>query len=329
MKSFRNTFAVLAIMALASTSFAQDKFTIAGGGGAKQGSTYSAMIGDLAGVCSTEEMPLEEVNTNGGVQNLELLKGNKVKAALVPNDLLLAAKLQNPSSVATIKTLFALHPEELHLIARADVKTEGGYTVLGKNLGGEKVSFNNPEDLKNRAVGAVGGSVVTAGILSDFLHLGLKVTTFPKNSDLIAALEKGQIDAALIQAGAPSDAVKALPNGRFKFLPLRSNQELSVVYNPTKIQYANVSEGKAVDTLNTRALLVTRTFKSQEVMNNLAKLRACFASNLAKIQDKDGTHPKWQDVDLGEHGKWEYYDLPKVSSAAPAPAATPVTQKKR
>ena len=319
--------ALVAAFASAPAYAQAEKFTIAGGGGAKNGSTYSAMLGDLAGVCSTDELPLEEVNTNGGVKNLELLKANKVKAALVPTSVLAAAKLENSTSVANIKTLFALHPEEVHLVARADTKFEGGVTMFGKNVGGDKVAYNQAEDLKGRTVGAVGGSVVDARILGSMLHLGYNVTPFDDNAKLFDALTKGQLDAAVIVAGAPSTVVEKLPNGRFKFLPIRPNQELASVYNPTKVQYQNVSEGKAVDTISTQALLVSRTFRSPEMLTSLAKLRACFVASVPKLQDKDGSHPKWQDVDPTNRGKWDWYDLPTVASNTPPVVNAPARKK--
>lgn len=320
--------AALAATLLATSAVAQEKFTIAGGGGMKNGSTYSWMLGDLAKWCSTDSFVLEEVNTNGGIQNLEFLKGNKVKSAVIPSDLLLSAKLENPTSVAMIRTLFALHPEELHLIARGDIKKEGGVSIGNFNVGGTSVSYSHPEDLRGRAVGAVGGSVRSAQILSEFLKLNLKVTPFDDNLKLTNALLTGQIDAIVVVAGAPSALVQTL-DSRFKLLPVRSNAELAAVYSPAKLQYEKLNGGKAVDTISTQALFVTRTFRDPDMLTSLAKLRACFTTYLPKIQDADGSHAKWQLVDSNDRGKWEYYDLPKV--AAPvvvAPAAAPAKPKK-
>jgi TRAP-type uncharacterized transport system substrate-binding protein len=318
---------LLAAFAMAPAFGQAEKFTIAGGGGAKNGSTYSAMLGDLAAVCSTDELPIEEVNTSGGVQNLDLLKGNKVKAALIPTSVLMAAQYQNATSVANIKTLVSMHPEEVHVIARSDVKKEGGLNLGSFNIGGDKVSFNSLTDLKGHAVGAVGGSVVDARLMNDLLHLGMNVTPFPNNVDLFKALTSGQIDAAVIVAGAPSAVVTNLPNGKFRFLSVSPNQDLAKAYEPTKIQYQNVSDGKAVDTISTRALLVSRTFRSNDMLNTLAKFRACFISNVPKLQDKDGTHPKWQDVDPTIRGKWDWYDLPTVAGNTPAVVNAPSKRK--
>ena len=328
MKQIRNIFTLIVVAASflafgpSSIAYAQAmKFTVAGGGGIKT-STYSAMLADLAGVCSNDDMAISEVSTNGGVKNLELLRANKVMAAIVPTSVLASAKLENSTSVANIRTLAALHQEEVHLIVMAGSKNEGGVSFGKFNIGGDKIVYNNPEDLKGRNVGAVGGSVVDARIISSLLRLGYNTVPFDSNEKLISALTKGQIDAAVVVAGAQSKVVEALPNGHFKFMPLRPNQELSTVYSPTKIQYPNISEGKAVDTLATRALLVTRVFRSDEMLGKLSELRSCIIHNVPKLQDKEGTHPKWQDVSTAERGKWEYYELPTATaSAQDAPAA--------
>lgn len=300
---------------------AGEQFVIAGGGGAAPppkgaGSTYSAMIGDIAEQCSTPEMPIAEMQTSGGPQNLQLLKDGKVDGAMLPSDLLFAAKLDNPASVAQIRGLFPLHNEEIHAIARADVKKEGGVNVPGfGNVGGDKVEFKTLEDLKGRNVGAVGGSVVSANIINDLMGIGYKVVSYTSNQQLFAALTSGSIDAAIISAGAPSGAVAGLPANRFRFLPVRLNDKLAQVYTPTKIQYENVSSNRPVDTIQSPAIMASRVFRSKERLEGLAQLKACYTANLTKIQDKKGSHPKWQDVELNPSMKWPVaqYDLPPVS----------------
>ena len=324
MKAPRSLIALIGIV-LSFSLFAQEKFIIAGGGGAKNGSVYSDMLGTIAATCSTDAMTIEEQITTGGVQNLDLLKGNKVKAAIIPSDVLAAAKFNNASSVAQIQTLFTLHTEAAHLIARADIKKEGGYGIGKLKFGGTDVAYNNPEDLKGRRVGAVGGSVVTANILNDMLRYGWVVdsTSYKSNSELATALTSGNVDAIVISAGLQSDAVKKIV-GNFKLIPLRGNADTDKVYKSVKVEYPNLNGGRAVDTLGARALMVTRTWRSQEMLDQLGTFRACFQTNAGKIQDKDGTHPAWQDVNAEDKGEWQWYNLPN-----PAAAAKPVIAKKK
>jgi len=329
MKRFYSLSIALVLAACSGLAIAAP-FSIAGGGGAKNGSVYSQVVGDIAGKCSTDDVAISETQTSGGVQNLQLLQGNQVKAAIVPSDVLFAAKLENASSVAQIKTLFGLYPESVHLIVRADAKIEGGTHIWGTNkvIGGTDVVFNQPEDLKGRPVGAVGGSVVTAKVLSSMLKLGFVVKEYGSTSDLTAALTKHEVDAIIIVAGAPSDAVKKI-QGSFKLLPIRGNSDTAVLYQPTKLGgYPNLG-GATVDTVSEQALMVTRQWKSQAMIDQLSALRSCFYKSVPEIQDTTGTHPVWQlvtgDEAADKNGKWTWYDLPSDQKvAAPAPAAKKV-----
>ena len=304
------SFAVMAVMALStmtvSVASAQtEAFTVATGD-SKAGSTYSQMFRELNSVCSAS-LKLQERESKGSVENIALLTGNQVNAAIVQSDLLFFTKMTDPAKVANLKTLVGFHPEELHFIARGDVKKEGG--VLG--FGGKEVVFNTVENLANRKVGAVGGSVLSGRVFSAQSKLNFEVVEYPDNNQLIASLLKGEIDTILIVAGAPSKAVAGLDR-RFRVLPVTPNvaKTVSGVYTPTKVSYSNLGAA-GVDTVSTQALLVTRTYRSSQMLAGLSKFRSCFETQLGNIQDKTGTHPKWQDVDANNLGKWDVYALPK------------------
>lgn len=306
---------------------AQDKFTVSGGGGVKEGSVYSAVIADLAGSCSTDQMTIEEVTSNGGVTNLQRLLSNKVNAAVIPTGLLYNAKTENASSVANIRTLVAFHPEALYLVVRSDTKKEGGVTIMGKNIGGDSVTFNNPEDLKGRPVGAVGGSLVDGRTFSDMMRYGWVMTEYQKTTELLAALMGKKIDAVLIQSATQaSPAIEALNGASFKLIPLRGNSDTQAIWNAVKVQYTNMNGGRSVDTVSAQALLVTRKWSSPEMNAKLLALRDCYRANLGKLKDTTGTHPVWQLVELEDQGKWPMYEFPKAAPVATAPAAP--TKKK-
>lgn len=320
-------FLIAAALVISVSAQAQETFKVAGGGGAKNGSVYSNMLGTLSERCSNDAIKIEETQTKGGPENLTLLKGNQVKGALIPSDVIAAARFDNASSVANLKTLFVLHNEAAHLIARGDVKQEGGVNLGFTTLGGNKVTFNSAEDLKGRAIGAVGGSATTARILSDMMKFGWKVDdNFKDTSELLAALQGGKIDAIMISAGLQSDAVKKI-KGNFKLIPIRGNADTQNVYGAVKVEYSNLNGGRAVDTLASRALFMTRVFRSQEQLQALSDLRACFFRELPKIQDADQTHPAWQDVSADERGDSRYwYELPSSKTAA---AEVPAKGKKK
>jgi uncharacterized protein len=296
--------AVAFMMAAGIAAAQQESFTVATGD-SKSGSTYSQMFRELKNQCGAQ-LQLNERETKGSVENVALLTGNQVNAAIVQSDLLFFTRMTDPAKVQNVRTLVGLHPEELHFIARGDVKKEGGFM----GIGGKEVVFRSVEDLAGRTIGAVGGSVLSGRVFAAQSKLNFQVREFPDNAQLTAALLKGEIDTILIVAGSPSKAVAGLDT-RFRILPVTPAVAKAVegVYSRTKISYSNMGAA-GVDTVATQALLVTRTYRSKQMTDQLAKFRGCFENQLGNIQDKTGTHPKWQDVDSANLGKWEVYALP-------------------
>lgn len=298
----------LAALAISVSSYAQDTFSVATGD-SKGGSTYSQMFRELSVRCGTTAN-LSERETTGSVQNMELLTGNQVNAAIVQTDLLFFTKMTDESKVANIRTLAALHPEELHFIARGDVKREGGVGIGSFKVGGKDVVFNTVADLKTRTIGAVGGSVLSGRVFSAQSGLAFTVQEFKNNDDLKAALLAGTVDSILVVGGAPHGLVKGLDQ-RFRMLAVdpATATKVSSVYAPTKLSYGNLNQS-GVPSVSTQALLVTRLYRSPATLQQLANMRACFDRELPHIQDQAKTHPKWQLVDTANKGKWPVYELP-------------------
>jgi hypothetical protein len=302
--------ACAALTVLAFVAFQEvraQSLVIAGGGGLKNGSDYSALIGDLAGQCTKYQ--IEEKNTNGGLTNRNLLKDNQVPVAIIPSDLLFAMRADNPASVAQIKALFPLHNEPVHLIVRADVKKEGGVSLGGKNFFGKDVAFNSVEDLRGRQVGVVAGSgsSISARIVNDTLKLGLVlVDAADTTSNLLKALAAYRIDAVVIVGS--SSAISLVGPG-FKMLPIRGNSDTSAVYIPTKVQYDNMNGGRAVDTLAAQAIMATRVWKSAEAEAKVKELRACFIRSLPILSDLSGASPIWQNLDAATPTLWPAYEF--------------------
>lgn len=299
----------LLVGTFAGRANAQEAFSVAGG--SKTG-TYSVMLREFVGFCGAAATGLNiaAVETNGSVDNINLLTDNKVNAALVQSDLLFATKQLNAAKVANVKTVFALHPEELHFIARSGVKQEGGYGFGKFKVGGDKVTFNTLDDLSGRSVGAVGGSLLSGRVVSQYGRLNLNMVDAGNNDALKAKLLDGEFDAILVVGGAQHPLVASLDN-RYKLLPISPElqKQLKDVYQPATINYSNLGPN-SVSTLSTQALFVTREYRSQAMLNNLAKLRACFVAKLGDIQDKTGTHAKWQAVSSDSFGTWPAYQLP-------------------
>lgn len=316
------------LAAAAFSAFAASDFKIAGGGGVKNGSLYSLTLGDIAAACNTDQTNFVEVNSNGSPNSLQLLKSNAVGAAVVQSDVIAAQKLENPSSIANLRVVAALHHEAIHLIVRADSKTEGGTNIpLWGNVGGKDVVYNNPEDLKGRRVGAVGGSLLSMRIVSDLLKYNWIPAPYDSTAQLLDALSKHQIDAAVIVAGIPSPAVQKI-SGPFKLLPLRGNSDTAAVYQPFKVTYENLNQGRSVDTLTEQAVLITHVWHSPEAEQRLANLRSCIASHVNTWKDESQV-PTWQDIKANDQGPSPdmWYSL-SAPVEVPVVAQVPVSKAK-
>jgi hypothetical protein len=240
------------------------------------------------------------------VENLQLLLNNKVNGAIIQSDLLFMSRAMNPEKTRNIVTLFGLHPEEVHFVATTAVKKEGG--VLG--IGARKFTYNTVSDLAGRHVGAVGGSVVTAKLISQIAGYDFVVDEFTNNDALKKALLDGDVDAIVVVGGAPHPLVASL--GReYRLLPMGQDTQVKLkdVYQPSRVDYDNLGAA-GVNTVATQALMVTRTYTSPTMLQAMAKLRKCEKDSLGDLKDALGTHAKWQDVTVNNDGKWPLAELP-------------------
>lgn len=311
MKLFSRVLAVLAFAfagAFTAHAAGADKIFLATGSSAEK-SVYGIMGAELMGRCNNNgEFAVFETK-GGGTVNRQLLIDNKIEMGFLQPDMLEFSRRSNPASVENIRILAHGHTEEVHFIARADVKKEGGYAF---GIGAKSVSFNTLADLAGRTVGAVGGSVDTASVISNTSGLKFGVQRMNNAAELQKALLEGKFDAIVMVIGAPSEAVAALP-ASFKILPIPKDVQQRLVdsklYTPAKLTYDNL-KASGVDTVAVRSVIATRTYASEEMQQSLKKFRQCFYANVNTLKDKRGTHPKWQSVDAKLQGGPNWYELP-------------------
>ena len=306
--------ALAAAAALFSAGFAgaapavEEKETILiASGDIKAGSTYATMNDQLLKYCN-DGGNNKAAYSSGGTQNRDWLVANKVNMGYVQADTLEFTRRADPAKVANIRTIVALHPEEVHVIAFAGVRKEGG--VLGFNA--KTVKYDTLSDLAGRTVGAVGGSFDSASVLASASGVKFVVRRMASNDEMKKALESGQLDAAVAVGGAPLGFVAGLPSS-FKILPISQDIVTKLVgsklYMPAKVSYENLG-AVGIDTVSTQSLIVSRTYASADMNARLKEFRTCFNNNLNRLKDARGTHPKWQDVQASARGPWSWYDLP-------------------
>lgn len=307
MRSFTRSIKLMGLALLASVSIsAQAQLNLdmtTATGDSKGGSTYSAMFREFAKACPN--LNLRERESNGSIDNFDLLTGNKVKMAWVQGDVAFYTKMLDPAKVENVRALFSLFNEELHFISKVKTRTVGKFAALGI---GDKVEVTKLSDLRGKTLGAVGGSIISAKIVNAKTGLNMNIASFPKNQDLLDALVSGKIDAILVVGGAPHNLPKALDTSyRLMSVDQEFMKPLSEVYTPAKLSYANMAQ-VGVDTVATPAIAVTRIY-SKKVSEQLQKVQQCFNDHVEDLQSSDGTHEKWQKVKANAPMKWPAYDF--------------------
>jgi TRAP-type uncharacterized transport system substrate-binding protein len=270
--------------------------------------TYSRMLKEANSACATN-IPINEKNTSGSMENMALLTGNQVNAAFTQTDVLYY--LGRTQDLGSIKTLVALHGEEVHFVslAHAGVKTGG---VMG--VGGSVTPYPSVEALAGRTVGAWGGSVITAQVIRLQSEIQYGVQEFPDAKAALAALNAGQIHAIVAVGGAPLGFVSGLDKS-YRLIPISETMQgkLKNVYRVAKLNYTNLGQGgMGIPSVATDALFVTREYKTPKFTQALGAYRTCILNNLDELKETTGTHPKWQDVSKDNRGKWTWYELPQA-----------------
>lgn len=244
----------------------------------------------------------------GSPQNIARMAGNQASAGIVQADVLkLKSKDQN---LSMLKILFPLHSEQIHiLVLREPWLIAKGTLGYGKK---ERV-LNDINDLQGLSVGAGGGSVYTAEVLSQLSNVQFDLQTeIGDTKALINAVGTKQITAAVFVGGQPMKAIAALGK-EFKLLPLSPELRAAgqkYAYRNQTLAYDNLGT-QGVPTLEVDALFMVYDFSSKKMQDQLLALRKCFYENVAEISETENMHAAWRSVPKDPTFKpaikWDYY----------------------
>ena len=278
--------------------------------GSKTG-TYIAFGNDIAREAAKEDVIVKVYDSKGSVDNIKRITSKeKVGLAIVQSDVLgFLNRSRNAQSIATASKLRLVAPfydEELHILARNDIKTL-------QDLAGKKI-----------VVGDEGsGSMITA--VNIFSGLGIVPSNMyqidPTNG--VVAVLNNEVDALVFVGGKPvkmfknMDELEKIKEGKnagklsqVHFLPI-NDPRLLKEYKPATITHNDYNfVNSDVPTISVTALLVTfdYTMKNNSYYEarcrDMEKLTRSLYKNLDEL--KAHGHPKWQEVDLNaEIGNWK------------------------
>lgn len=276
MKLFR-TLALMGMAILASASWSAPVGIAAG---QPTGTNYP-MAQDISKVCSTATSPINVVTTDGGLDNVFKVYGDKTSQyGIVPVDTLVYQKGQDPKMMDRIQVVFPFFSVEVHLV------TKNGSPINSlADLAGKRV-IEGPEG---------SGTWVTVQVIKALT--GIKWQGFyASQKDGLNSVMAGQADAEFIVAGKPIGILQKATG--IKLIPVK-HQALDgfKLYKKTLIESGTYpGQTSSVPTIKVGNVLVTYAFKSQ-YQKEIGDLVSCITRNVETMQTRDGFHAKWKEVD--------------------------------
>lgn len=251
---------------------------------------------------------IQNTVSDGSLTNIDSVVGNKAELGITQLDTLVFRSQKEGNLKDRVRVLAVLHAEEIHFIAKAAGRTEGGYGAMGVSVGGRTVFLNSINDLKGRKVGVWGGAIVTEQILANMALTGWMPVEYSGQKDAVAALQSDQIDAILAVGGQPLVWVGDLSRD-YKLLEVPDSvaNRLSSVYEKASLTYRNLGQD-GIPSLAVRCMLVTQKYKGKAKREALQKLHDQLVGAVDDIRETRGTHPKWSEIDpAATTDRWPMY----------------------
>jgi TRAP transporter TAXI family solute receptor len=243
------------------------------------------LAADMASLFPQGDLSILPILGDAGAVNLARLEGLKADIAFVSTDVLAEASAKDESLHERLELVTRLAPQEVHVLARADI---------GKlpDLAGRKVNFGPPGS----------ASAITAAALFKALQIEVEASSL----DITAAIEHmkdGALAAMVVVGGKPSPIIGAIPpNAGIHLLPVSFGVPLEAAYLPTRLasnDYPNLIEpGAEVPTVATGLVLLAVTSDDgSEAAARVARFVETVFPRFAELQAQ-GHHPKWREVNL-------------------------------
>ena len=254
------------------------------------GKGYSKLFSDINKVCGSV-VPICEVNTSGGLDNLTGLSVNEQDIGLTQIDTVI--HMQNgDENIKELLAIMSINSNFLHMIVSSN-----GYTVETKKWGGISKDvttefIKKASDMKGKTVALVGSAQLLGRKLNDQFGLGMNIIDAKSDGDAFMMVRKGQAHAAWSVSGWPSGPVSSLGSGDgLTLVPF--DLMANTPYNVKPVNYKNLGVYN-VQVLGIPNVLMTRPFKGEKVAM-VSKLKGCIKTNMVKLQE-GSYQPAWKEV---------------------------------
>ena len=277
---------------------------------------YKRFWNELQGSLKTDpsfDLQFKEIDASGGaVGNLEALINNQASIAFMHGDVFKFRLLNSQEDLSKFKVFMTLFNEDVHFLVKTSVKKVGGIYGYHQTevVLTDVMSLGQKFDDYQPVVGAAGGGFVTANVISSMGQVPYKIVKYNSGSEVIAALDRGEIDAAVFVGASPLPNLEKL-DGAYKLLPISAglSDRLRTVYKPTTVTYSKM-DSSPVTTVAVKCLIVSKEYRGKRMVTQLDKFRQAIITGLPDIQETPGNHPKWAQVDPNFRGSFPWLALP-------------------
>lgn len=273
--------AVAFITTFLFASIAQGQTTAVGIASGPTTGTNHPMVQDIAKVCSTPQVLINNIVTEGSLANIYKIYGDRsTQYGVVQEDALIYQQGLDKKMMDRIVMVFPFFSTEMHLVTSA------------------KSNINSVADLAGkRVVEGPNGSATWVSVQVIKASTGIQWSTLTDSQgDGMKKILSGEADAMFIVAGSPIKIINDTAN--IKLVAI-SHPKLDSFKFYTKALIPQGTYGwqkSSIQTYRVNTVLATFAYKNQ-YQKEIGDLVTCITRNLGRMQVEAGFHPKWKSVD--------------------------------
>jgi TRAP-type uncharacterized transport system substrate-binding protein len=256
---------------------------------------YNMIFRNLQEVCG-DKVPMAEVRSTGGLDNLSIMTAKKADMGTAQLDTI-KDMAPGDENIQALKAVAPLNYNYLHVLtAAAGYQYDQGREWYGVKKAPQIVRVTKFSELKGRNVALVGSAQLMAYALQkNYLKdYGMRFINAASDAEAAKLVLSGQAQAMMTVSAAPYSWVSSLtPASNLTMIPF--DEDIGGVYVVRKLNYKNINiyNLKALAVPN---VLLARDFGGRKA-DQVQALYQCMVANLQEL--KDGEYePAWNEMRL-------------------------------
>lgn len=241
--------------------------------------TNFPMVANIAKVCSTADHPINNVVSDGSVDNIfKIYSDKRAQFGVIQEDALSYQQAIDPKMMSRVVAVFPFFSVEVHAVVAENSPIRSLADMQGKRV------IEGPEGSGTWVTTQV--IKAQTGIQWNAMHLSQK--------DGLAAVQNGTADVEFVVAGKPITMLKTAQGVRLVPISHPALDQYKY-YTRTMIQSGSYPfQSTGVSTYKVNNVLATYAFKNQ-YQKEIGDLVTCITRNMDELQMHG--HEKWKDVD--------------------------------